>query len=428
MEDFIKRLRYRAWFQKSLAFLALAGAVFTVIIGADYFIYESPRIAAQDIEQQRRIFSSHDVISRLSDLNTSIRINMEELNKAENELETIRSAVEQDGNVGIKKIENNSYYNYINNVGDSTNSLLAHVYVAKDGTEKSFYITNMRLKEIDVLLDEIKQINVFLESKEAIDSYINYQEIQQDSIRESIQDKMLYSDQLKKDLAYALDATREIGESNSLNSLRDEIIQNDQQIRKSKQRIKELDEEMSSGGLLKSAEESVNYQLQVNKAVIENIEEYRAEVKNNLKVNKEKLPKQEELVKRLNSQKDKLDAEKQLIPLLNNGVEPIKNDSKVAFYISTNIARLGIMIVTIFLAQVFISIYRYLTRISNFYHARADALEILTQTEALRNTDLSSLIEMYSNIFSPEKVDFGKMPQPPINEAVKGAQSVFWKH
>ena len=422
MEDFIKRLRYRAWFQKSLAFLALAGAVFTVIIGADYFIYESPRIAAQDIEQQRRIFSSHDVISRLSDLNTSIRINMEELNKAENELETIRSAVEQDGNVGIKKIENNSYYNYINNVGDSTKSLLAHVYGSK------FSITRMKLKEIDALLDDIKQINAYLESKEAIDTYINQQVVEQDSIRKSIQTKMLYSDQLKKDLAYALDATREIGESNSLNSLRDEIIQNDQQIRKSKQRIKELDEEMSSGGLLKSAEESVNYQLQVNKAVIENIEEYRAEVKNNLKVNKEKLPKQEELVKRLNSQKDKLDAEKQLIPLLNNGVEPIKNDSKVAFYISTNIARLGIMIVTIFLAQVFISIYRYLTRISNFYHARADALEILTQTEALRNTDLSSLIEMYSNIFSPEKVDFGKMPQPPINEAVKGAQSVFWKH
>lgn len=422
MEDFIKRLRYRAWFQKSLAFLALAGAVFTVIIGADYFIYESPRIAAQDIEQQRRIFSSHDAISRLSDLNMSIRINMEELNKAENELETIRSAVERDGNVGIKKIEDNSYYNYINNVGDSTKSLLAHVYVSK------FSITRMKLKEIDALLDDIKQINAYLESKEAIDTYINQQVVEQDSIRKSIQTKMLYSDQLKKDLAYALDATREFGESTSLNFYRDEIINNDKQIRDFKQNLKEFDEEMSSGGLQKSAEETVSYQLQVNKAVIENIEEYRAEVKNNLKVNKEKLPKQEELVKRLNSQKDKLDAEKQLIPLLNNGVEPIKNDSKVAFYISTNIARLGIMIVTIFLAQVFISIYRYLTRISNFYHARADALEILTQTEALRNTDLSSLIEMYSNIFSPEKVDFGKMPQPPINEAVKGAQSVFWKH
>ncbi|WP_292995341.1 hypothetical protein [Nitrosomonas sp.] len=425
MEDFIKRLRYRAWIQKFLAFLALAGAVSTVIIGADYFIYESPKIAAQDIEQQRKISSSYDAISRLSDLNASIRINMEELNIAENELGMIRSAVERDGNIGMSQIKNNYYYNYINNVGDSTNSPFANAYV--DGDKKIFNITKMKLKELDGILNDIKQINVFLESKEAINRYINAQEAYPDSIRKSLQQKILYSDQLKKDLTHARDITREIGESSRLISIRDEIIGSDQEIRNLEQRIKEFDEKMSSGGFLKEAEEILNTKLQTNKQVIEQIEEFSAKVKNNLNDYKEKLPKQEELVKRLNSQKDKLDAEKQLIPLLNNEVEPILNDSKVAFYISTNIARLGIMIVTIFLAQVFISIYRYLTRISNFYHARADALEILTQTEALKNTDLSSLIEMYSNIFSPEKVDFGKMPQPPIDEVVKGAHSVFGK-
>ena len=107
--------------------------------------------------------------------------------------------------------------------------------------------------------------------------------------------------------------------------------------------------------------------------------------------------------------------------------ELVMADSKMAFYVSTNIARLGIMIVTLFLAQVLISIYRYLTKISNFYHARADALEILTQTETLKNTDLSGSIEMFSNIFSPEKIDFGKMPPAPLNEAIKSAQSVFPK-
>lgn len=425
MEDFIKCLRYRAWFQKFLAFVALAGAVSTVIIGADYFIYESPKIAAQDIEQQRKILSSHDAISRLSDLNMNIRINMEELNKAENELVMIRSAVEQDGNVGIKNFRNQSYYNYINNVGDSANSLLAHVYLSNN--KKHFDISLMKLKEIDALLDDIKQINAYLESKEAIDTYINQKVVEQDSIRKSIEKKMLYSDQVKKDLAYALDAMTVIGESNSVKFFRDEIINNDKEIRDINQSLKEFDEEMSSGGLQKSAEETVSYQLQDNKAIIEKIEEYRAVVNNNLNGYKEKLPRQEELVKRLNSQKDKLDAEKQLIPLLNNEVEPILHDSQVAFYISTNIARLGIMIVTIFLAQVFISIYRYLTRISNFYHARADALEILTQTEALRNADLSSLIEMYSNIFSPEKVDFGALPQAPTKEVIKGTQSFFSK-
>ena len=161
--------------------------------------------------------------------------------------------------------------------------------------------------------------------------------------------------------------------------------------------------------------------MQANKTVIEQIEEYRLKVVNNLNHYKEKLPEQEELVKRLRTQKFNLDAEKEVTSTFRSDAEPI-NDNKVAFYISTNIARLGIMIVTIFLAQVFISIYRYLTKISDFYHARADALEILTQTETLKNADLSSLIEMFSNIFSPEKVDFGRMPQAPINEAVKGAQ------
>lgn len=273
MEDFIKRLRYRAWIQKSLAFLALAGAVSTVIIGTDYFIYESPKIAAQDIEQQRRISTSHDVISRLSDLNTSIRINIEELNNAEIELARIKGAVMRDGNIGMSQIKNDYYYNYINNVGDSTNSPFANAYV--DGGKKGLDITKMKLKELGGLSDDIKQINVFLESKEAINSYINGQEAQQDSIRKSLQQKILYSDQLKKDLTHARDVTREIGDfsSSGLIFIRDGIIVNDQEIRQLEQKIREFDEKMNSGGFLKDAEEILNTKLQTNKQVIEQIEE-----------------------------------------------------------------------------------------------------------------------------------------------------------
>ena len=142
---------------------------------------------------------------------------------------------------------------------------------------------------------------------------------------------------------------------------------------------------------------------------------------------REKLQKQQELVNKLRAEKANLEAEREFTVSLRSGAEPVMADSKMAFYVSTNIARLGIMIVTLFLAQVFISIYRYLTKISNFYHARADALEILTQTDTLKNTDLPGSIEIFSNIFSPEKIDFGKMPPAPLNEAIKSAQSVFPK-
>lgn len=90
MQAFIKKLRRRAAIQKYLAFLALVGAVVIIWIGTDYFIHESPKIAAQDIEQQRKLISSQDVISRLAGMNMSIFNNAEQLSNAENELNRIQ--------------------------------------------------------------------------------------------------------------------------------------------------------------------------------------------------------------------------------------------------------------------------------------------------------------------------------------------------
>lgn len=408
MEAFIKRLRRRAVVQKFFAFLALSGAVIIVIIGADYFIYESPKIAAQDIEQQRKIASPSDAISRLANLNRSIHNTNEELNTASSELGRIMNVLEFDGNYQLGGIKN-SYF-----------------YKGTEGSSIKLDSRSMNLNKIDALLNDIKKANMYLESAEAKDKYISNLKAQQDSKIEYLQDKISNKGKLEEELKYALDTVRKIGESNAPNRIRDMIIDDEERIRETEKQIKEFDEKMGTGDFLRDAEAFVNQALEINKIVIEQIEEYRLKVVNNLNHSKEKLPEQEELVKRLRTQKFNLDAEKEVASTLRSDAETI-NDSKVAFYISTNIARLGIMIVTIFLAQVFISIYRYLTKISNFYHARADVLEILTQTETLKDADLSSLIEVFSNIFSPEKVDFGRMPQAPINETVKGAQSIFAK-
>lgn len=419
MEAFIQKLRRRALLQKILAFLALAAAVIIVWIGTDYFIHESPKIAAQDIEQQRKLISSQDVISRLADLNMSIFNNAEQLVNPEIKLENIRSALRVDGNVGLENIKNTHYFDLAKL--DNPDSHIAYQH-------KFYSLNGKNLNEIDSLLNDIKKANSYLESENAIEKYLADLQIGQDSKKKRLEQLAHLIDKSKKNLDHILNTMKQIGESTATaTNLRDNIVYYEQEIRDLEPAIKEFDEKMNSGEFQREAKEQIIMMLQTNKEVIEQIEAFKIKVISNRDLYQEKLQKQQELVNKLRAEKANLEAEKEFTVSLKNGIEPVMGDSKLAFYVSTNIARLGIMIVTLFLAQVFISIYRYLTKISNFYHARADALEILTQTESLKNTDLPGSIEMFSNIFSPEKVDFGKMPQAPVNDAIKSAQSIFPK-
>lgn len=421
MEAFIQKLRRRALLQKIFAFLALTGAVIIVMIGTDYFIHESPKIAAQDIEQQRKLISSQDVISRIAGLNMSIFNNAEQLSIAENDLVRIQSVLNYDGNYGLREINSTFYRDFV--------FVKPNDPFPSQGTSqyKFFSLGQKNLNEIDTLLDEIKKANSFLESDKGVDKYLADTQVKQDSNKERLEKLVHGTDKLKKDLNHMLSTMKQIGESTAATDLRNQILYNGQEIKDLEQKIKEFDEKMNSGEFQREAEEQIKTMLQTNKEVIEQIEAFKIKVISNRDLYQEKLQKQQELVNKLRAEKANLEAEKEFAVSLRSVTEPVMADSKVAFYISTNIARLGIMIVTLFLAQVFISIYRYLTKISNFYHARADALEILTQTESLKNTDLPGSIEMFSNIFSPEKVDFGKMPQAPVNDAIKSAQSIFPK-
>ena len=422
MEAFIQKLRRRAAIQKYLAFLALAGAVVIVWIGTDYFIHESPKIAAQDIEQQRKLISSQDVISRIAGLNMSIFNNAEQLSIAENDLVRIQRVLNYDGNDGLGDIKRTFYLDLDFVEPDNPfSSRRINQY------NKSFSLNQKKLNEIDTLLDEIKKANSFLESDKGVDKYLADMQVEQDSNKKRLEWLAHIIDKSKKDLDHTLDMMKQIGESTAATILRDNILSREQEIRDLEPTIKEFDEKLSSGEFHREAEEQIKMMLQTNKEVIEQIEAFKIKVISNRDLYQEKLQKQEELVNKLRTEKANLEAEKEFTVSLRSATEPVMAESKVAFHVSTNIARLGIMIVTLFLAQVFISIYRYLTKISNFYHARADALEILTQTDALKNTDLPGSIEMFSNIFSPEKVDFGKMPQTPVNEAIKNAQSIFSK-
>ena len=417
MQVFIKKLRRRALHQKILAFFALAGAVVIVWIGTDYFIHESPKIAAQDIEQQRKLISSQDVISRIAGLNMSIFNNAEQLSNAENELGNIQIVLRYDGNFGLDDIKSTFYFDL-----DSAKPDKPFAY-----QHKFYSLQQKKLNEIDTLLSDIIKANAFLENERAVGKYLADLQITQNSKKKLLEELIPRTDKLNKELEYMHNTMKQTGESDAEKRLKDEIFFAERENRGLKQAIKEFDEKMNSGEFHREAEEQIKMMLQTNRTVIEQIEEFKSKVISNRDLYQEKLRKQQELVDKLRAEKANLEAEKEFTVSLRSGTEPVAADSKMAFYVSTNIARLGIMIVTLFLAQVFISIYRYLTKISNFYHARADALEILMQEEMLKTTDLPGSIEMFANIFSSEKIDFGKMPPAPLNEAIKSAQSVLPK-
>ncbi|MBL0011128.1 MAG: hypothetical protein IPP22_09305 [Nitrosomonas sp.] len=282
-------------------------------MSAEYFIYESPKIAAQDIEQQRKIASPGDAISRLANLNMSIYNTDEELNTASSDLITIEGVLESDGKYGVGFDASNypNHYYYYDLLKSNDDSYYSRIYI--NSYKQDFYLKKMKLNEIDALLDAIKKATIYIESGEAESIYISESKTRQERLRESIQVQISEKDKLEKELDYMQSESEKLGEFTALYSKKNEIILKENDIRAWKQNIQEFDEKMAASGLLKDAEVFVNEALQANKKIIEQIEEYRLKVVNNLKHYKEKLPEQKELVNRLRAQEFNLDAEKLLL-------------------------------------------------------------------------------------------------------------------
>jgi hypothetical protein len=73
--------------------------------------------------------------------------------------------------------------------------------------------------------------------------------------------------------------------------------------------------------------------------------------------------------------------------------------------------RIGAIIIIFFVVQVLIRIYRYNTRLGNYYKARADALKLYLQDDSL---PLDKLIE----VLSPDGLDIG-VSKTPIDQVVE---------
>ena len=98
MESIINVLRRRAKTRQIFAYFSIFGVVMILLGGLYIFIFESPKIAAQDIEQQRKLGSSDDSITGLASLIIHIQKNKKELEREDLRLASYQRIMLKDGN------------------------------------------------------------------------------------------------------------------------------------------------------------------------------------------------------------------------------------------------------------------------------------------------------------------------------------------
>jgi hypothetical protein len=109
----------------------------------------------------------------------------------------------------------------------------------------------------------------------------------------------------------------------------------------------------------------------------------------------------------------------QIIKDINERPIPEKNHTR--FLISTITTRIGIVVLLLFLVQILVPLYRYNIKLSGFYEARANALELLELVDDKNDDALERLV----SVFSPDSLEFGKAPATPTQQAIDMAKDVI---
>ena len=98
-------------------------------------------------------------------------------------------------------------------------------------------------------------------------------------------------------------------------------------------------------------------------------------------------------------------------------IESSGSNGQLLFFLSTVSTRLGSVLILIFLVQILLSVYRYSVRLVSYYDSRADALLLYT------GPDADQLQKLVSTL-SAERVEFGKSPTTPAEQATELIKSV----
>ncbi|MDX2464096.1 MAG: hypothetical protein QNK31_06265 [Porticoccus sp.] len=184
---------------------------------------------------------------------------------------------------------------------------------------------------------------------------------------------------------------------------------------------KEIEKELSkldSGYYEDDFLDKVHKMVQENNETIKILETKIAKDEANLREHSEKSKKLKKQISELDDKGANLLAKKQLMSIPGNEDKVGSEATKMTFYVSANIARFGIVIITLFFAQVFISIYRYSSRLSDFYLARADILKLL-HSELFESEVTSQLLEDFSRVFTPDNIDYWKPTKNNVDESIK---------
>lgn len=409
MELIINVLRRRANSRKIFAYFAILGVVIILLGGLYIFIFESPKIAAKDMEQQRKLGSSDNAITGLASLILNIQKNKEELNRENSILNAYQRVINKDGNEGFG-FEIVKYYK--RNFDRET------MYPNQSDTD---------FGSIKKVLTDMKESNSYFSSEQAKQVFIQDMVDSLASLKKRLKEIEISNKNLRARHQELLAENLDIGGNDAMRNIEEQIAKDIIFKQDTSTQIKDISDKLDNGFYLKNAEETLREYQKVNDTAAKTLISYRDKMEANLKSVKDNYDEQETIVEDLRSKEAKLAAQKQLTSSSSSNDRSIEKNSKTIFYISTNIARFGIIVITIFFAQIFLSIYRYSIKVSDFYNARADALEIITQTELFGPDEISNLIEPISNILTPDKIDFGKSPQIATSEALKIVQSTLKK-
>jgi hypothetical protein len=100
----------------------------------------------------------------------------------------------------------------------------------------------------------------------------------------------------------------------------------------------------------------------------------------------------------------------------------MKSQDQTRHLISTIATRVGAVLILVFLVQILITLYKYNTRLANYYEARADAIELSIDEQGnILDTQLSRLLA----VLAPDSITFEKDPEAPSQQAIEIVKSVL---
>jgi hypothetical protein len=93
------------------------------------------------------------------------------------------------------------------------------------------------------------------------------------------------------------------------------------------------------------------------------------------------------------------------------------SQSDSTYLVSVVSTKLGSALILLFLVQILVTLYRYNVRFASFCDSRADVLQLLTTSQHIPMEKVVALL-------APDKLDFGKTPPSPVQNAIDIAKEI----